>query len=303
MRGRRGMTLLEVSLALGLLAILSVFVMQVMNSVTDLWSSGERRGRGDLVFAQAVERLRGDLDALHRGPRGWWILDSYEASPEEEGQAAWRLPRLRFLAQGAALPELDPSGRRGVELMWVVEPESAIPGDRMTRLVRYGMTETDGVGLRDAGVARRLMREGQGLVVLDGLLWAEFEASDPIRGGALSEALRIEPGSPADFPERLVLHVEGVSGNLRERPPVLDGEVSAEGNDIRLRGIAPLEEPRFALLEQEWVQLGGSFPRYTLPQRGVRDSLPAPHAAGTPLWLPEVHEAESWIPAGGRRQR
>ena len=58
MRGRRGMTLLEVSLALGLLAILSVFVMQVMNSVTDLWSSGERRGRGDLVFAQAVERLR-----------------------------------------------------------------------------------------------------------------------------------------------------------------------------------------------------------------------------------------------------
>lgn len=303
MNSRRGMTLLEVTLALGLLAVLSVFVMQVINSVTDLWSSGERRGRGDLVFATAVERFRGDLAALHRGRRGWFILDSYIAEPEEEGQPAWRLPRLRFLAEGAALPDLDPSGRHGVEVMWVVEPERSGTNNRLARLVRYGQIEGDGVGLRDGGQAERLRRQGDGLVVLDGLLWAEFHAADPIRGGALSERLRIEPNMPVDFPSRIDLLVEGVSGALRERPPVLDDEVSAETINIRVRGTAPLEQPTYALIEREWVQLGGNFPQLTLPQRGVRDSIPMPHPARTPIYMPESHQAVNPLPGQGRRQK
>jgi len=303
MKRQRGMTLLEVTLAMGLLAVLSVFVMQVIGSVTDLWSSGERRGRGDLVFAEGVAQFRHDLDALHRGRRGWLILDSYEAQAAEEGKAAWRLPRLRFLAEGAALPALDPSGRHGVELMWVVEPESAVAGNRLTRLIRYGQIEGEGVGLRDAGNAERMRRAGGGMVIFDGLVWTEIRAADPMRDGALQEQIRIEAEMPVDFPDRLVLHLEGVSGALRAKPPVLDDELSAEGDQIRLRGTAPLEQPRYALLEEEWVQLGGRFPLLTLPQRGVRDSMPAPHPARTPLWLPESHEAVNLVPGQGRRQR
>jgi len=302
MRRRGGMTLIEVTIAMGLLAILSVFVMQVISSVTDLWSSGERRGRGDLVFAEGVAQFRHDLAAFHRGRRGWLILDSYEAVPETEGKQAWRLPRLRFLAEGAGLPALDPSGRHGVELMWLVEPESSVAGNRLTRLVRYGQLEGEGIGLRDASNAEQLRRSGDGMVIFDGLVWTEFQAADPLRGGELQEQIRIEPEMPVDFPERLVLHLEGVSGALRAKPPVLDAALSAEGEQIRLRGTAPLEQPRYALLDEEWVQLGGRFPLLTLPQRGIRDTMPAPHPARTPIWLPESHEAVNPLPGKGRRQ-
>lgn len=302
MNSRRGLTLLEVTLALGLLAVLSVFVMQVISSVTDLWSSGERRGRGDLVFATAVERFRSDLGALHRGRRGWLILDSYVAEPAEEGVPEWRLPRLRFLAEGGALPELDPTGRNGVEIMWVVEPERSGTEGRFARMVRYGQLESDGIGLRDPGQAERLRTQGNGIVVLDGLVWAEFQAADPLRKGALSERLRIEPNMPVDFPSRIELTVEGVSGALRQRPPVLDEEISAETLGVRVRGTAPLEQPQYALIEREWVQVGGNFPLLTLPQRGVRDSIPMPHAARTQIWMPESQQASNLMPGLGRRQ-
>ena len=78
MNSRRGMTLLEVTLALGLLAVLSVFVMQVINSVTDLWSSGERRGRGDLRQDCLLERCLHPTLLLHPDVR------------EQNRQRVWR---------------------------------------------------------------------------------------------------------------------------------------------------------------------------------------------------------------------
>jgi hypothetical protein len=109
-------------LALVLFSMLSLFVFSIVNSVLGLWQTGERRGSGDLSFAAAVERLRSDLHALHTGPRGWMIVDDYEARASEGDQPPWRLPRLRFLAHGGSLPADDPSGRNAVEVAWLLVP-------------------------------------------------------------------------------------------------------------------------------------------------------------------------------------
>ena len=76
MSNRRGMTLLEVTLALTLFGMLAAFILGIIDSVLGLWQAGERRGRGDLVFATATERLRSDLGALHRGPDGWLVIEA-----------------------------------------------------------------------------------------------------------------------------------------------------------------------------------------------------------------------------------
>ena len=51
-----GMTLIEVILALGLFALMSVFLTQTISSVLGIWQAGERRGRGDLVWAATASR-------------------------------------------------------------------------------------------------------------------------------------------------------------------------------------------------------------------------------------------------------
>jgi len=82
--GRRGMTLIEVLLALALLAILSVFVVQVIRSVLGLWQTAERRSQGALAFQATLELFRSDLSALHLGSRGWMILDEKIVVPGGE---------------------------------------------------------------------------------------------------------------------------------------------------------------------------------------------------------------------------
>jgi prepilin-type N-terminal cleavage/methylation domain-containing protein len=188
---RSGMTLAEVLVALLLFGILASFVVGVVNSVLNLWQAGERRGRGDLVFAAAAERLRADVLAAHTGPRGWMQLDEWQAEPEGGGHPAWRLPRLRFLADGAAFPEADASGRGAVEVAWLLVPEPD-PTTRCTRLVRIVQPESAPRSLREEGWITDLARAGAGLVVLDGVLHASFgvlravrlPARDRVRGRA-----------------------------------------------------------------------------------------------------------------------
>ena len=96
-------------LALALFGMLSLFVFSIINSVLGLWQTGERRGSGDLSFAAVVERLRGDLGAMHTGPRGWMILDDYEARGSEGDQPPWRLPRHTICSSAAHAPAVATS--------------------------------------------------------------------------------------------------------------------------------------------------------------------------------------------------
>ncbi len=294
---RRGMTLVEVVLALGLFGILAAFVVGIVDSVLQLWQTGERRGRGDLEFAVAMERLRSDLAGLVPGPGGWLVLDTWEASPATETSAAWRLPRLRFLADGSVAPEADPTGRGGVEVCWALVPEGV--SGRMARLVRYAQPSTAQRSFREETWMREVFAGEEGLVVLDGVLHGGFRATLP--DGSEHDELLVPPDSPLDFPARVELMVERVAGLARSRPPTLDAPVGAEDGSLVLRGSPPPALPEFALIESEWVRLAGGFPRPRAIGRGERGTLPTRHPAGSPVFLPATFRAAAWPPGGGRR--
>lgn len=295
--GRKGMTLMEIMLALLLFGILATFVIQVMDSVLNLWSAGERRGRGDLVFAATVERFRGDLRALHTGPQGWIILDSYSVASGVEGQPDRELPRLRFLADGAALPDADPTGRSAVEVMWALVPE--IGDDRFARLTRFVNLPEATSTLLDAGTANAMLRSGAGLVVMDGLLHMEMAVTD--ERGQRQTRYRLDAQNPFDFPSQVELAVESVAGKARKTPPLLDTEIPAEGAQVAVRGVAPVEMPEYALIEREWVGVSGRFPQLSFQARGQRGTLPAGHKGRTPIYFPMRYESLNAVAAGGRR--
>ncbi len=298
-RGRRGMTLAEVLVALLLFGILAAFVVGVVNSVLNLWQAGERRGRGDLVFAAATERLRADVGAAHLGPRGWLTLDTWLAVPEEDGRPAWRLPRLRFLADGAIAPEADPRGRASVEVAWIVVPEPA-PGTRLCRLLRLVQPESAPRSFREEGWITAAARSGAGLVVMDGLSHLEFfavgnDADDPLA------VLQVASYAPFGFPRAIGMHVERVSSGARRRPVTLDADLGDAPEPFALRGPPPFAMPEVMLIEREFVRLAGTWPRFQASERGLRGSQPAEHRRGTPVWLPERATCTAPLPALGRR--
>lgn len=297
-QSKRGFTLIEIMLALFLFGILAAFVVQVMGSVLNLWSAGERRGRGDLVFAAAVEQFRGDLRALHTGPRGWMVLDTWEVPSAKEGESSWFLPRLRFLADGASLPEVDASGRAAVEVMWAMVPEDA-SGSRFGKLVRFVRVAEDSASLQEAGIASALLRSGTGLVVMDGVLWTEMAVRDD--RGQRTTRHQVDAYTPFDFPARIDLNVEMISGNSRKHPPLMDEGIDAEGAKVRFRGTAPVDMPEFALVEKEWVRLSGLFPNLNFTKRGERGTIPGSHLARTEVYFPVTYASENMLAAGGRR--
>lgn len=295
----RGMTLAEVLVAMVLFGILAAFVVGVVNSVLNLWQAGERRGRGDLVFAAAIERLRGDVAALHTGPRGWLELDDWVAAPEQDGNPAWRLPRLRFLADGAIARAADPSGRGAVEVAWMLVPEGAA-NSRLCRLVRLVQPENAPRSFREEGWITQVARSGAGLTVMDGVLQAEFRALETGADEAV-RGLRISSYAPFGFPREIEIRVERVSGSNRRKPPTLDGDVDEEEQSFLVRGSAPFALPEYVQLGQEWLRVAGTWPRLLAPERGARGSLAAPHPRGSVLWVPEVDAASAPLPAAGRR--
>jgi len=296
---RSGMTLAEVLVALLLFGILAAFVVSVVNSVLNLWQAGERRGRGDLVFAAATERLRADVLAAHTGPRGWMILDDWQAEPELGGEPAWRLPRLRFLAEGAAFPEADLSGRGAVEVAWMLVPEPD-PGTRFTRLVRIVQPESSQRSLLEETWITTLARSGAGLVVLDGVLHASFGAREA-PGDDAKPALRIDPYAPYGFPIEFDFVVERVSGGQRRKPPLLDDPITDQVGSLSLRGGAPFAMPERVMIGHEWMRLGGTWPRFMASERGARGTLAKPHERGEPVWLPELDACVVPLIASGRR--
>lgn len=304
MRDRRGMTLMEVTLALLLFGMLATFILGVIDSVLGLWQSGERRGRGDLVFAAASERLRSDLGALHTGPDGWLVVDTWEALPEAEGRPAWRLPRLRFLADGGGLPADDPSGRAAVEIAWVFVPEN-VAGSRLTRLVRWARVDGGrGEGFEIDRYMADVQAQGDGLVLLDGVAYGGFVALDMDGVGDEDPTLDLPAGIPVGFPPRLRLEVERVAGSSRLRPPTLDDRLATAGGlQMTLRGTAPLRQPTHVLVDEEWIGISGTFPRLVAARRGERGTLPTGHERGAEVLLPETYSSEHALSGGGRRRR
>ncbi|MAW61269.1 MAG: hypothetical protein CMJ94_10590 [Planctomycetes bacterium] len=299
MSRRRGMTLIEVMLALALFGMLSLFVFSIINSVLGLWQTGERRGSGDLSFAAVVERLRGDLGAMHTGPRGWMILDDYEARGSEGDQPPWRLPRLRFLAHGGSLPADDPTGRNAVEVAWLLVPADLSGDSRAARLMRYARVEDGNPIFDNERSFGAYLREASGTPMLDGVLWADFTlvASDQQR----FTQHRVPAESPTDFPAQLELAIERIGQDALRRPLLLDDAVSPSATTITVRGNPPLQTPSFVLISQEWIEVNGSFPRLSVVEHGARNTAISDHARGDTVLAPESYTATAALAAGGRR--
>jgi hypothetical protein len=293
------MTLAEVMVAMVLFGILAAFIVGVVNSVLNLWQAGERRGRGDLVFAATIERLRGDVTSMHTGPRGWLELDSWQAAPEVDGHPAWRLPRLRFLADGAIAREADPTGRGAVEVAWLLVPENA-GASRLCRLVRLVQPESAPRSLREENWITQLARSGAGLTVMDGVLHADFLVRE-LPADDLRASISIDSYALFGFPREIEFRVERVSGGSRRKPAVLDSDIDEEMQAFLARGSPPFALPEYVLIDQEWMRVSGTWPRLQAPERGARNSLPRPHGRGSIIWVPEPDQATAPLPAAGGR--
>ncbi len=297
----RGMTLIEVILALGLFALMSVFLTQTISSVLGIWQAGERRGRGDLVWAATAARFASDLNAVHLGRRGWFILDDYEARPANEDHPALMLPRLRFLARGEAL-NFDQSQLRGaVELAWVVIPESPDYGS-LLRLVRLSQAEDildASASFQDDNYFSSLVRGGAGLTVLDSVAWADFSTQG--LSGNVSKQAFIAARQQVDFPQWVALNLERVDAATRRKPHRLDDAVSASASPLVLRGKAPMHALDHVLIDGEWLRISGQWPKFRSTDRGVRQTRAAAHDRGAVVWMPDSFQGQWNLPSQGRR--
>jgi prepilin-type N-terminal cleavage/methylation domain-containing protein len=297
-RSKRGLTLIEVMLALGLFAMLSLFVFSVVNSVLGLWQSSERRGSGDLAFAAIIEQWNTDLAALHTGSRGWMVLDQWQARPAEQDQPAWMLPRLRFLALGASLPSDDPAGRSAVEVLWMQVPVD-IQNSRLTRLVRASQIEGSGPSFYDDRTADALGRAGAGVAMLDGVAFVEMQMMSP--EGENVSTYRVPPDTPFDFPQYLGLSIDRIATSAQRRPIELDQDLSASQSKLVLRGSTPLRVPQYVLIQDEWLQVNGNFPSLSVVEHGSRNTRISDHRRGDAVGVPENYQARIHLAAGGLR--
>ncbi len=290
----RGMTLLEIMIALLLLGILSTFVINVVDSVVGLWQQGERRGRGDLIYASVAERLQSDLRAVHLGSRGWMIVDDYIARPAAEGVAEWRLPRMRFLASGSSLAAGDSSGNQAIEIMWIAIPERAL-GPRFAKLVRVAQIEGAAVSLTEGGSVLATARGENATTIVDGVLDLRF-----VFDGS-STSFAADAYSGINFPSSLELQIERISGNARKQPPRLDEAIGVETATTVLRGTGPLKMPGMALVGNEWVGVSGIFPRIKFRSRAERSTIASSHDQRTMVYFPTAYASQHIFLNQGRR--
>jgi type II secretory pathway pseudopilin PulG len=292
-----GMTLVEITLALALMALLGLFVTGVVRSVLGIWQTAERQGRGDLAFNSCYELMAADVSALHTGPRGWLVLDQWEALPAGEDQPAWLLPRLRFLARAEGLPD-NPGLRGGMEVMWTLVPENAT-NSRLCRLMRVTQPENSEESLQSDRYASSLLRGGGGIAVLDGVPWVEWIAMES--NGDQSSITEVAAESPTVFPVALQFNLERIAGSARERPPSLDETVASSQTRFKLRGTMPLRASSWALVDFEWVEWTGTGPQISIKNRGERSTVPSSHDRGASVFFPRSFTAKLPLSAKGRR--
>lgn len=140
-RARRGLTLVELLLAVGLLAFLMVGVFALLDRSLALWRRGETRRALLGTSSSVIELLGGDLRGLEPGRAGDLVLEWVAFDTDGDGIAETKWPRLRLVRQASAAevervrrarrtddadaPAPVPAAGR-VEVVWVVEPASTV---------------------------------------------------------------------------------------------------------------------------------------------------------------------------------
>ena len=132
MRRARGMTLVELMVAMAIFSMLGMTLTVMLRQGIETWRTGEAR-RAVYEDAQAlIGALRDDLRA------------TFAVSPATPGVA----PRVRFIC------DADPLGRQRVALVRTLPAESRHPIAALAGTMVGGDADLDGRGAR-AGVASR----------------------------------------------------------------------------------------------------------------------------------------------------
>ena len=131
-RRRRGLTLVELLLAVALFSFLMVAVFQLFDRSLSLWQRGETQ-RSLLEQSSVVgELVARDLRATDGGPRGDLLVEWVAFDTDGDGLRDVRWPRLRLvrqasaaeLARGGKAPG-DPRTSERIEVVWCVTPASS----------------------------------------------------------------------------------------------------------------------------------------------------------------------------------
>jgi prepilin-type N-terminal cleavage/methylation domain-containing protein len=145
-RSVRGFTLVELLLAVALLALLLVAVFQLLDRSLSLWRRAETR-RSLLEQASAISDLMAhDLRGIEGGPRGDIVAEWVRFDTDGDGIAETKWPRIRLVRQASAVdvarverqaaaaierpkgseeePMLEPASAGLIEVVWLVAPAS-----------------------------------------------------------------------------------------------------------------------------------------------------------------------------------
>jgi len=152
-RGRRGLTILELVLAVGLFALLSLAVFRLLEGTLGTWRKSEVRRNQMETCTAVLELLTQDLSSLEGGGRGdlrveWEIFDT---NADGHRESAW--PRLRFVRQASAADAAQVAAMTGAvvdgpdltEVCWAILPTAGDPSVgtiwRGERLIHGGGSE------------------------------------------------------------------------------------------------------------------------------------------------------------------
>ena len=135
------------------------------------------------------------------------------------------------------------------------------------------------------------------------LLWKHRSVPFKLQDGTRTLDHIVPAESPLDFPLELALRVERVGPDALERPVVLDDDLGVSGTRMTLRGTAPLAVPSHVMVDQEWVAVNGTYPRFGVVERAARATVSSDHRRGTTVLIPEAYEATARLAADGRRVR
>lgn len=101
MKGRAGLTLVELIVASALASILMVAIFRLLDTSLDLWAKGETRRAVVEQATGTAELLARDLRALHSGQQGDLLAEWVPFDADGDGKPDRLWPRLRFVRQAS----------------------------------------------------------------------------------------------------------------------------------------------------------------------------------------------------------
>ena len=127
---RAGLTLVELTIALGLLALLMLFVIQVFDGALSTWRNSETRRSVMEASSVVMELLTDDLRGIEGGPRGDLLLEWVMFDTDGDNVRETKWPRLRLVRQASG----SEVARVHRDMRLAAEPNVKVPDGEVVRV-------------------------------------------------------------------------------------------------------------------------------------------------------------------------